>query len=58
MGQSKRKHFTRSSKIYIYVYYNRFRDLIVENRNLRERQDMEVRASVSWSTTAVLIVEK
>ena len=43
---------------YIHVYYNRFRDLIVETRNLRERQDREARASVSWSTTAVLIVEK
>ena len=43
---------------YIHVYYNRFRDLTVETRNLRERQDMEARASVSWSTTAVLIAEK
>ena len=43
---------------YIQVYYNRFRDLIVEIRNLRERQDLEARASVSSSTAAVLIAEK
>ena len=44
--------------IYIYVYYNGFREVIVESRELRERQDMELRASVSWSTTAALIAEK
>ena len=63
MGQSQRKHFAASSKyiyiyLFIYVYYNRFREVIVESRELRERQDMELRASVSWSTTAAVIVEK
>ena len=44
--------------LFIYIYYNRFREVIVESRELRERQDMESRASVSWSTTAAIIVEK
>ena len=31
--------------------------MIVETRELRERQEMELRASVSWSITGAIIIE-
>ena len=32
--------------------------MIVETREFRERQEMELRASVSWSITAAIIVSE